>query len=268
MPSSRAKACKECRAAKAGCSLSSPCGRCATRGLNCQYNVGEREHRPASRLRSLQPARPWPPSFPEAVEDQEAAPTAIVTHNASSDPSEFGITTASGTLNQIDGLLDAAPIHDAAAPPPLGIEIPSDFMPELLSLPDTFDLSPFSFGRDVPLPHETQLRQRSRSLQEGDLTAKLLFSKLVEYSRMMAEAIRLPPFIHPPCRLGRIARCDEGTPHRCLPEALAVCSNLAQLFYLRREGSEGFVWKQICDHLNQLRVMVLLPMRALLGLLH
>jgi len=267
MPSSRAKACKECRAAKAGCSLSSPCARCATRGLNCQYSVGECEDRPPPRVRALQPARPWPPSFPKAAEDQ-AAPTVTVTHTTRNDLPEDRITTTTSTLKQTDGLLDAASIHDAAVPPPLGIEIPTDFMPELLSLPNTFDLSPFSFGRDVPLARETQLKQRSRSLQEGDLTAKLLFSKLVEYSRMMAEAIRLPPFIHPPCWLGRIARCDERAPHRCLPEGLAVCSNLAQMFYLRRQGSEGFVWQQICDHLRQLRVKVHLPMRALSDLLH
>ena len=136
-------------------------------------------------------------------------------------------------------------------------EIPSDFMPDLFDVPD---LPMLNFGMtlpplDGPTTDSVHLEQRTRTFQQGALTAKMLYSKLVKYTRVMAEAVHLPPFIYPPCWLSGTpsTRCPIDCSHRCLPEALAVCSNLTQMYYVRRIGSEGFVWQQICTHLKQLR---------------
>jgi hypothetical protein len=103
---------------------------------------------------------------------------------------------------------------------------------------------------------QPQFSHRTRSIQQGSLTAKMIFSKLGDYVRMMGEGKTLPPFIHPPCVLGQGDECASDSPHKCLPEILAVCANLTHLFYARVPGSSGYVWQQICTHLRQLRADV------------
>jgi hypothetical protein len=103
---------------------------------------------------------------------------------------------------------------------------------------------------------QPQFSQRTRSIQQGSLTTKMLFSKLADYTKMMGEGITLPPFIHPPCCLGQSDQCTPNSPHQCLPEILAVCANLTQMFNARVSGSHGYIWQQICTHLRQLRAEV------------
>lgn len=103
---------------------------------------------------------------------------------------------------------------------------------------------------------EPQLVQRTRSLLQGSLTAKLLFSRLADYTRMMADSKTLPPFIYPPCYLGSNDECAPDTSHQCLPEALAICANLSQMFYSRTRGSSNFIWQQICTHLREMKEQV------------
>ncbi|KAJ5590493.1 hypothetical protein N7450_004465 [Penicillium hetheringtonii] len=98
-----------------------------------------------------------------------------------------------------------------------------------------------------------QLVQRTRSLIQGSLTAKMLFSRLCDYTRMMADAKTLPPFIYPPCYLGPNDECTPETSHQCLPEALAVCANLSRMFYSRTRESPNFIWQRICTHLRQMK---------------
>lgn len=265
MPKSRVKACEQCRVAKSRCSLLTPCTRCAKRGLDCHYDLIDRSRKPDSGLQRLRRIQPAKVSLPCPAKDGSALPTQTT---GSSGPAN-GHSEATSTGNRALGVRDVSASFDAADLQIPDMDVPSDFMPELFDLPDSFDLPPFSFNFDMPLstsdssaPPEAQLEQRPRSFQQGALTAKLLFSKLASYSHLMADAVRLPPFIYPACWLGRVERCADGSPHRCLPEPLAVCSNLAQMFYLRRDGSEGFVWQQICNHLKQLRDKVSLSIQT------
>jgi hypothetical protein len=101
-----------------------------------------------------------------------------------------------------------------------------------------------------------QLSQRARSLQQGSLTAKMILSRLTDYTRKMADGRQLPPFIYPPCSLGRHNGCPPDSPHLCLPEKLAICVNLTQMFYSRLPGSHSFVWQQICSHIRQMHAEV------------
>lgn len=158
----------------------------------------------------------------------------------------------------------------------------SNVDPQLLNYTEIFDLSG-SFSPPVSLdlgnsnaisplgitmmPHPTaipsnnnaigpQLSQRTRSLQQGSLTAKMILSRLTDYTRKMAGGRDMPPFICPPCSFGGDGECPPDSPHQCLPERLAICVNLTQMFYSRLPGSHGFVWQQICTHLRQMRAEV------------
>jgi hypothetical protein len=100
-----------------------------------------------------------------------------------------------------------------------------------------------------------QLSQRARSLQQGSLTAKMILSRLADYTRTMAKGRQMPPFIHPPC-FSADDECPSRSPHQCLPEKLAICVNLTQMFYSRLPGSHSFVWQQIRTHVRQMRAEV------------
>lgn len=80
----------------------------------------------------------------------------------------------------------------------------------------------------------------------------MLIGQVTDYPLMMATRKTLPPFIHPPCVLGRGPACQPDTPHTCLPERLAVCASLAQMFHARTPGSAGFVWGQIYAQVRQM----------------
>jgi hypothetical protein len=103
---------------------------------------------------------------------------------------------------------------------------------------------------------QPQFAHRTRSIQQGSLTAKIIFSRLGDYARMMGEGKTLPPFIHPPCCLGQSDLCAPDSPHQCLPEILALCANLTCMFYSHVPGSSVYVWQQICTHLRQVRADV------------
>lgn len=168
---------------------------------------------------------------------------------------ETTAVTAAGTNNQMPDL----PVY-------------SDFT-QFFNLPESFDMSLANESslhhsqipgfRELTTPDSLnfaskpqvlgpQLSQRARSLQQGSLTGKMLLGRLTDYTRMMADAKTLPPFIHPPCSLGHKDECPPDSPHECLPEALAVCANLTKMFYSRMSGSHSFIWQQICTHLRQL----------------
>ncbi|KAH8129216.1 hypothetical protein LI328DRAFT_163322 [Trichoderma asperelloides] len=105
----------------------------------------------------------------------------------------------------------------------------------------------------VDTPDKPPLSMRERSFQQGSLTAKMILSQLVDYTRRIAEGRNLPPFIHPPCFLSQNDECPPEAPHSCLPKSLAICRNLTQMFYSRTSESGPFIWRQIYTHLREMR---------------
>lgn len=260
MPAPRPKSCDACRLAKARCTLSVPCIRCSKRGVDCRYSTAV-VRRQTDQNQGLRPLRPAPGVDCGLSENDSFAYKPAPSLEISSTSSPNGYTSFSAIGDH------AAEVHDALSLPicenaPLPyVYVPPDFVPEAFDLPDSLDISAFIFdfqttppsSEDFDEKDEAELVQRSRSFQQGALTAKMIYSKLASYCHLLADAIHLPPFIHPPCWLGASDRCAADAPHRCLPEPLAVCSNLLQMFSMRREGTEGFVWKQICTHLRELQ---------------
>lgn len=105
-------------------------------------------------------------------------------------------------------------------------------------------------------PDKPPLSMRERSFQQGSLTAKMILSQLFDYTRRIAEGRNLPPFIHPPCFLSQNDECPPEAPHSCLPQSLAICRNLTQMFYSRTSESTSFIWRQIYIHLREMRAEV------------
>lgn len=115
---------------------------------------------------------------------------------------------------------------------------------------------PMTAMDSVDAPDRLSLSMRERSFQQGSLTAKMILSQLVDYTRRIAEGRNLPPFIHPPCFLGQNEECPPEAPHSCLPQSLAICRNLTQMFYSRTSESSSFIWRQIYTHLREMRAEV------------
>lgn len=290
MPVRRAKSCVNCRRAKARCSLSTPCLRCATRSLACQYAAtvpplkdrwprGFRPIRPATDTtvtgttveNAMDEASDTNPAAPGAgsatIVENKTRSFSMHIHEEAEIPTQP--ETRTGTQPDMIDFSDFNELFDVLEPPTMtpvshnlqtaySPTVPDVISPRLLSLdlsmvfpglvmPNSMD---FNLGTGMLEP---QISQRSRSLQQGSMTAKMIFSRMSEYGRMMADAKTLPPFILPPCCLGSGDECSPNTAHTCLPEALAVCSNLAQMFYSGKSESHDFVWTQIRTHIGQMR---------------
>lgn len=279
MPVRRSKACDGCRTAKARCSLSVPCSRCLKRHIDCQYTPKQPrnyDRRKVNDFRLIKPAskvsiatdvgdRIGPvlyqggSSYIEAATDSARVP-AMITSLVSTER-QSGYADWLCDLDFLDVATDYPHVEKYSSIPT------HSFGLELLApvwVPDVAVLSPpglscvsHSIGSAFCTPSsQTNLSQRTRSLQQGSLTAKMVFSRLTEYTRMLADGKQLPPFLFPPCVLGCGDECDPDSRHSCLPAILAVCANLTQMFHLRTPSSHDFVWHQICTHLRQLRAEV------------
>lgn len=144
-------------------------------------------------------------------------------------------------------------LSTTSSPMPTNISFnSSDFLTTAMDSVDTLDKPPLSI--------------RERTFQQGSLTAKMILSQLFDYTRRMAEGKNLPPFIHPPCFLSQNDECPSEAPHSCLPQSLAICRNLTQMFYSRTSESTSFIWRQIFIHLREMRVEVSSPIKTILSL--
>lgn len=278
----RIKSCLNCRIARTRCSLSDPCSRCNKRNLECQYptllsncNRRTRIIKPA-----LDPDTQNGQARPASLETRypEAPSSMVVTRKSTPVPDWLLATDTSRSqlpcTSHIDSVNSSAMLSPYSIDPAL-LEASLD----LPSFPSWFDLTSASrisseIGdlevlTQLAMPHqcasmdvadvESQLRRRTRSIQQGSLTAKMVFSKLGDYIRMLADGKELPPFIFPPCCAQTTAQCHPGSPHQCLPETLATCAKLTRMFITCRPESRGYVWHQVRLHLQHLYADVRRP---------
>ncbi|KAI0533601.1 hypothetical protein GGR58DRAFT_100510 [Xylaria digitata] len=128
------------------------------------------------------------------------------------------------------------------------------------SLASTEDERPIDFEDESTVAvyvkrYERLLAQRRSATAERPLMARILVGQVGNYPTMLIQGNRLPPFIFPRCvlnnRLSRHCTAANGT-HQCLPEPLANCAALTQMFYSRSSGNAQFVWKTIYDEQNRL----------------
>lgn len=96
---------------------------------------------------------------------------------------------------------------------------------------------------------------RIGSTIEGYFSNTVFRGQIMSYPQMMSKGNRLPPFIFPRCMMGGPVAfdCELQGVHQCLPEILAICSNMVQLFENRTPASSSFVWKTIYAEHERLR---------------
>lgn len=274
----RIKSCLNCRIARAKCSLSDPCFRCSKRNLECQYpRLQSNRDR---RIRIIQPALKSgthsSQARPASLETStpEAGSSMVVTRINTPIPDWLCATDTSRSQlpcnSQIDpddssAFLSALSIDPALVEASLDVPL-SPLWFESLDLTSASrvsnEIENLEGFTQLAMPHqcasldiadvERQLRRRTRSIQQGSLTAKMVFSKLSDYTRMLADGKELPPFIFPPCCTRSTIRCLPGSPHICLSETLATCANLTRMFLNCRPESRGYVWHQVRLHLQHL----------------
>jgi hypothetical protein len=83
----------------------------------------------------------------------------------------------------------------------------------------------------------------------------ILLGQVTSYPKMMIEGDQLPPFIHAPCHIDNdlAPGCGERSRHQCLPQELAICESLVQMFYERTKANTDFVWTLIYEEQARLQ---------------
>ena len=97
--------------------------------------------------------------------------------------------------------------------------------------------------------------------RSSSYTAKYLMAVLGSYPKLMASESVSPPYVHPfsPERDndgdGRICRKDKA----CLPEPLAICSSIVQMYLTKTRESHAFIWKTILLEQQRIYSEVCIP---------
>ncbi|KAJ5565394.1 hypothetical protein N7513_001636 [Penicillium frequentans] len=146
MPVRRAKSCVNCRRAKARCSLSTPCLRCATRSLACQY---------ATTVPPL--ADRWPRGFRPIRPATDTTVTGTTVENAMDVASDTNFAAAgarSATIVENKARSFSLHIHEEA-------EIPTRPETRTGTQPDMIDFSDFNELFDIlePPDHDPNFTQ-------------------------------------------------------------------------------------------------------------
>lgn len=118
----------------------------------------------------------------------------------------------------------------------------------------------WSLGKTIPPNHTSHLPQtmpvqlpprrgtfQRRNAIRHCLSSSIVLGQLTNFSKMMIQGDRLPPFICPPCQLHEemVFDCARSRKHQCLPKDLAICAGLVQMFFSRTPQNADFVWKTI-----------------------
>lgn len=275
MPISRRKSCHQCRAAKARCSLDDVCSRCSERGLQCDY-TGTVVRSSPYQTRSPIAAQAHPANWarPEASseillsESEVLGPVsnpdyALVAPQASRDLIS-NLSIPDQALNT--GINDISPDQVVGCEDIdwNGLQWEGDdqlFLPSTASLP-IFQPTKAPPAGTSPEPEpckrttviiygqrlESPLSRRKAATTETFLTTQILLGQLSSYPKMLSRGAKLPPFIYPQCVLNDQLPHDciaANGMHQCLPEPLANCASLVQMFYHRNSGNARFVWNAI-----------------------
>lgn len=213
----RPKSCVACSTAKAKCSFTHPCSRCETKGLECTYAQPRRNsERPQQPPRAMNSGHLLTPDMLSAVA-------------WSANPCDPAIEQGGLVINNSIGML--APFNN---------------LTEIRKLKGAVDVSdqPLNFVSRTPQSHPSEntifqqvavrdlihLPYKHPTLKQA---ATLIVHTLYAFPQMMLRRQTFPPFIHPHW-------------HKpCLPEKLASCMSIAQLFVARTPETRIFLWRTI-----------------------
>ncbi|KPM45832.1 hypothetical protein AK830_g686 [Neonectria ditissima] len=228
-PRSRVRSCRACSTAKAKCSFQARCLRCVNKGLECVYNT--------------------------SAATSTATTSAVV--NQATD--EHASVSSAGIDFTLDDLFSSSSAADAE------VDMTWDIMPDepfVLSdssgsyLTDGFSENSRSVDLSlaaIPWPSSTQntnLSAPSRSDAEflarlpipepiSHVTTNMITEMLLAFPQMMLRRETFPPFIH-----GHWY-CPPNAAELSLPEPLANCMAIAQVFASQNPENKQFLWRTI-----------------------
>ena len=279
MPTPRRKSCGHCRTAKARCSLTVPCERCADRSLNCDYGSAGLTYQPYRVPASTSEGERYLRTGLSSNNAHDSGRVAeIVDSQVNGGGARFATPRTTAPLDPSETLLEGDVASDFFSSVYANANTP--FQPGCSSifgtgggtdlLGSSYTATDNMFMPNIDLSLSTRLEsitdsrllsQRNTTTPETSLTAKALLGQIRQYPRRMIEGKRLPPFIHPKCAFGNCSAydCTSEEKHVCLPEILAVCANLIHMFYNRTPASSRFVWETIYKHQKKLHNEVRVP---------
>ncbi|KAI8682326.1 Zn(2)-C6 fungal-type domain-containing protein [Fusarium sp. Ph1] len=249
MPITRKKACRQCRQAKARCSLALPrCSRCGEQNLRCEYHKGLSAH---VQLRTSSSSANTPAPTVSNCGYLSSAQHSMQTPGPcrSGWGPDLSAHTGSDLLLQFDPGLLLPPSSDMLGDltgrvQPGTVHPPGEGLlgtPQSSGENDNSGLTPWPPRRNVTT--------------QSILTTRILLGQLALYPKMLIEGKTLPPFIHGQCSLSDSLAdsCSQDDNHQCLPETLAICASLVRMFFHRTPGNRAFVWEAIYREHARLR---------------
>lgn len=98
----------------------------------------------------------------------------------------------------------------------------------------------------LPDPNMPELYlPRKFATSSTSLTAKYLMAVVSSYPKLMTENSVLPGYIHPYQLKNKGNDCVCNNDNNCVPEPLAVCSSIVQMFLTKTSESNAFVWRTV-----------------------
>lgn len=215
----RPKSCVSCRVSKAKCSFGQPCARCDKKGVSCVY--GRTAHKEATAPR-------------RQAQEPDVWPSYELQGTSSLNPSEdLGISLElDGFTTGLDSMWNT---------------ITTDTSESTGSI----DILSFELNKDAQIQVQPQtlsskgsLARVSNRLSNLQHASRVIMQMLYAYPQMMLRRQTFPPFIHPHWHEKR------------LPDTLATCMSIAQLFAARTPETEPFLWRTISAEEERFREQV------------
>ena len=110
-----------------------------------------------------------------------------------------------------------------------------------------FDPSSISRILDSQRGQLNLFRPKKTSTTRSLLSARFLLGMLGSYPKMLLGDNTLPPFIRLPCSVPEISGLfnPKDSPENRLPESLANCASIVQMFLTKTPANSAFVWRTL-----------------------
>ncbi|KAM5383582.1 hypothetical protein ACJZ2D_002031 [Fusarium nematophilum] len=221
----RPKSCITCSKAKAKCSFAQPCSRCEKKGIECAYQSSH-----ADSVSALQRPHQWPWAGDGNYQTNVDAYAEL--SGFLELPVELGDLASGSSIGQLP---QASPLT-ADILGLTGVVAQSEL--ELVN----FGLADQQANPRRPYRNTNKeiihLPYGAPNLHQA---ANLILQTLYAFPQMMLRRQTFPPFIHPHWHMP------------CLPETLANCMSIAQLFAARTPETRAFLWKTISAEEDRFR---------------
>ena len=283
MSSTRQRSCVACTKAKTRCSMNSPsCSRCAIKGLQCVYKsfnktsalgvqgIPADEHMPVLRqveaalaLNDLPQQRASDSSVKSIIARRENSPRDSSTHLVAGNSFHSPLPTdtwadlqSNAGIGNVDGAAFSGGMLDLISSDPVSWTSPYDAFlpPQIYHFKDRVVLGCYYVVSISPsfVPLGTKTILEKRHLKAGPcgstLSRAYCMSTLKSYPGMLhGNNGTLPSFIHVRSRPSLWKTNSQSVNNHvvALPEPLAICTSIMQMYIARSPGNVAFIWRTI-----------------------